>query len=204
MKELLSILFALVALSGCSSGPSWKRQTFAFSLPVDPPRVATPTNTVSLSRVSISPIFQNRSFTYRMAENAYERDPYAGFLIPPERAMAEVIRAWMQASGVFGRVVEHGSGLPATSVVEIAITELYGDFRNLAQPAGVMGIHFVCYETKEGLSGRILLDKIYTQATPMTAKTPGALMTAWDQDLCKIMQVVETEYPNANSEGVKP
>jgi hypothetical protein len=203
MRALLSILFAGVAFCGCSSGPSWKRQAFAFSLPGDPPRTETATNNVALARVSISPVFQSRSFTYRLAENSYEQDPYAGFLIPPERALAEVIRAWMRASGAFGRVLEPGSGLQATSVVEVAITELYGDFRTPAQPAGVMGIHFVCYEVREGLSDRILLDKSYAQATPITTKTPGALMSAWDEDLRRIMRLVQAEYTKAGGEGGK-
>ena len=61
------------------------------------------TNLVVVNRLSISPLFQSRSFTYRTAENTYEQDPYAGFLIPPEQALAESIRASMRASGVFGR-----------------------------------------------------------------------------------------------------
>jgi len=54
---------------------------FAFSLPADPPTTNAQTNIVALSRVSISPLFQNRSFTYRKAENTYELDPYAGLSV---------------------------------------------------------------------------------------------------------------------------
>src|SRR5579862_1127287 len=126
MKRTLPILLVALLLSGCASGPSWKRQAFAFSLPADPPTTNTPGNVVALSRVSISPIFQNRSFTYRTAENSYEQDPYAGFIVAPERALAEPVRAWMRASGVFGRVVEQGSGLTPTLIVEVSINELYG------------------------------------------------------------------------------
>ena len=41
----------------------------------------------------MSPLFQSRSFIYRTAENTYEKDPYAGFMVSPERALAEPIRA---------------------------------------------------------------------------------------------------------------
>src|SRR5438093_2751909 len=148
MRSLAPLLLAACILAGCASNPRWKRQVFAFSLPADPPTTNTQTNIVALSRVSISPLFQNRSFTYRTAENSYEQDPYAGFLIPPERALAEPIRAWIRASGVFGRVVEPGSGLAPTLVVEVSVNELYGDFRKTSQPVGIMEIHFICYEVK--------------------------------------------------------
>src|SRR2546422_619084 len=143
MRSLALILLGAAILCGCASSPAWKRRVFAFSLPADPPIVNSPTNIVALSRVSISPLFQSRSFTYRTAENSYEQDPYAGFLITPERALAEPIRAWIRASGVFGRVAESGSGLAATLVVEVSVNELYGDFRKASQPVGTMEIHFI-------------------------------------------------------------
>jgi hypothetical protein len=157
------------------------------------------TNIVALSRVSISPIFQSRSFTYRTAENSYEQDPYAGFLIPPERALAEPIRAWIRASGVFGRVVEPGSGLTANMVAEVSVNELFGDFRKASQPVGRMEIHFICYEFKDGAAGRIVLDKVCARETPLTSKTPAALMAAWDADLREIMQEINSEFGKANS-----
>src|SRR6266446_2755978 len=129
MSSLAPMILASAILCGCASGPAWNRRTFAFSLPADPPTTKAQTNIVALSRVSISPLFQNRFFTYRTAENTYELDPYAGFLVPPGRALAESIRAWMRASGVFGRVVEPGSGLAPTLIIEVSVNELYGDFR---------------------------------------------------------------------------
>jgi len=172
---------------------------FAFSSPADPPSTNAPTNIVALSRVSISPLFQSRSFTYRTAENSYEQDPYAGFLIAPERALAEPIRAWMRASGVFGRVAEPGSGLTATKVVEVSVNELYGDFRKASQPVGTMEIHFICYEVKDGAAGRIVLDKVCARETPLMRRTPDALMAAWDADLREIMEEINSEYAKANS-----
>src|SRR5437879_12279047 len=99
MRSVALILLAAGIFVGCASDPKWKRQVFAFSLPADPPSTKAQTNLVALSHVSVSPLFQGRSFTYRKAENTYEQDPYAGFLVPPERALAEPIRAWMRSSG---------------------------------------------------------------------------------------------------------
>ena len=199
MRSLASLLLAACVVVGCASDPKWKRQVFAFSLPADPPTTNAQTNLVALSHVSISPLFQSRSFTYRTAENSYEQDPYAGFLIPPERALAEPIRAWIRTSGVFGRVVEPRSGLTPTLVAEVSVNQLYGDFRKASQPVAAMEIHFILYEVNGDTPGRIVLDKACARETPLSRKTPDALMAAWDADLREIMEEINSEYAKANS-----
>src|SRR6266404_1009821 len=198
MRSLVPMLAAATILCGCAAGPAWKRQTFAFSLPSDPPAAIARTNIVALNRVSISPLFQSRSFTYRTAENTYVQDPYAGFLIPPERALAEPIRAWMRTSGVMGRVVEPGSGLTPTLVAEVFINELYGDFRKASQPVAAMEIHFILYEVNDDTPGRIVLDKVCEHETSLARKTPDALMAAWDAVLREIMAEILSEYAKAS------
>ena len=199
MRRLVPIMMLAVALCGCASGPNWKRQAFAFSLPADPPTTNATEKITGLSRVSISPIFQSRSFTYRTGENSYEQDPYAGFLIPPERALAESIRAWMRASGVYGCVVESGSGIVPNLMVEVSINELYGDFRNRSQPVATMGLHVMCYGIQDGLPRRIVFERFCSHETPLPQKTPRALMAAWDADLREIMNQINSEYAKTTS-----
>jgi hypothetical protein len=197
MKNPGIILLATAVLAGCTSGPAWKRQLYAFSLPADPPATHAPAGLVTLNRVAISPLFHSRSFTYRTAENTYEQDPYAGFLIPPERALAEAIRAWMRASGAFGRVVDPGSSLIPSMIAEVSVHELYGDFREAFQPVGVMELRFLFFELKDGNPGRLVLDKVVTRRMPLNGRTPDALMTAWDIDLREIMREIQSEYDKA-------
>jgi hypothetical protein len=199
MRNISPMILAAAILCGCSSGPDWKRRAFAFALPDDPPTTNARTNLVGLSRVSISPLFQSRSFTYRTAENTYKQDPYAGFLIPPERAVAEAIRAWMRGSGVFGRVLEPGSGLTPSLVAEVSVNALYGDFRKASQPVGTMELHFIFYEVNEGAPGRIVLDKHCAHETPLARKAADALMAAWDADLREIMEQIDSEFAKATS-----
>jgi cholesterol transport system auxiliary component len=199
MRTFAPMLLVAALLCGCASDPVWKRQVFAFSQPSDPPTKIVQSNIIALKRVSISPLFQSRSFTYRKAEDTYEQDPYAGFLIPPERALAESIRGWLRASGVFGRVMDPGSGLAPTLIAEVSVNELYGDLRKASQPVGTMEIHFICYEIKDEVPGRIVLDKVCVRETPMTQKTPGALMAAWDADLSEIMEEINSGYAKASS-----
>ena len=199
MRPLILICLLAAILTGCETRPSWKRQFFAFSLPADPPITNASDRIVALNRVSISPTFQSRSFTYRTGDNSYEQDPYAGFLIPPERALAEAIRASMRASGVFGRVVDPGSAITPTVLVEASINELYGDFRQASRPIGTMGIHIICYEVQDGEPRHIIFDKYCLQETALARKTPSALVAAWDEDLREIMNQINSEYAKTNS-----
>src|SRR5215831_4125819 len=178
MRSWASTLIAVALLTGCTSGPDWTRRAYSFSTAADPPATNATTNIIALSRVAISPLFQSRSFTYRTGENAYKQDPYAGFMIPPERSLGESIRSSMRASGVFGRVVQPGSSLIPNVVAEVFINELYGDFRNPSQPIGKMKIHFICYEVESGAAGDIILDKVYAYETQLKEKTPDALMAS--------------------------
>ena len=201
MKALAFILMLAAMACGCASEPGWKRQAFAFSLPADPPTTNSTQKITALSRVSISPLFQSRSFTYRTGENSYEQDPYAGFLIPPERALAESIRASMRASGTFGSVLETGSGITPTLIMEISINELYGDFRKPSEPLGTMGLHVICCEVHDDLPRRVVFDKFCSHQTPLARKTPGALMAAWDADLREIINEINSEYAKTSSNG---
>lgn len=199
LKLILLLTVVACGCAGCASGPAWKRLSFAFSLPADPPITNSTRIVTALSRVSISPLFQSRSFTYRTGEDSYEQDPYAGFLIPPERALAESIRASLRASGAFGSVLEPGSGITPTFILEISINELYGDFRKPSAPVGTMGLHVIGCEVQDDQPRRVVFDKFCSHETPLARKTPSALMAAWDADLREIINEISSNYAKTSS-----
>jgi hypothetical protein len=83
-------------------------------------------------------------------------------------------------------------------VAEVSVHELYGDFRQTSRPAGTMEMRFVFYQLKDGDPGRVVMDQVCMRETPLSRKTPDALMTAWNADLREIMQEIESEYVKAN------
>jgi len=183
-----------VILTGCGSDGGWERQSFAFARPDDPPGAAAGTNLVALARVEVSPLFRSRTFTYRTGDDAYEQDPYACFLASPEHSVGEAIRAWMRHDGEFGRVLEPGDRLNPSIVVEASVLELSGDFRKSPEGQAAMTIHFLVYEMTPDGPGRILLDEECAHQTPMSKRTPAALMAGWDSDLREIMEQLKSDY----------
>jgi uncharacterized lipoprotein YmbA len=195
---LAALLAGVLAMAGCARNAVWKRQTFAFATPPPPVASGSRTNLVALGSVTISPLFKGQSFTYRTAEDTYEQDPYAEFLAPPDRMLAEAIRAWLRNTGALGIVVEPESGLTPSLIVEVSISELDGDFRNPAKPEGAMAIHFTIYKENEDGPGALITDKVCAFQTPLASHSPAALMAAWDADLRQIMDQIDSEYAKAN------
>lgn len=195
-RRIFYLLLTALAgtLSGCGSDPGWKRESFAFAMPPDPAAPPAATNLVALSKVVVSPLCQSRSFVYHMGNGTYEQDPYAGFATAPERALAEPIRGWLMHDGEFGRVIEPGSGLMPSIVIEAHVDELCCNFHTNSPANGTMKIHFIAYEMTADGPGRILLDDIYERHSPVNPRTPAALMAAWDKDLQEIMQQLDSDY----------
>jgi hypothetical protein len=202
-KRLAWLAFALtasMALCGCATDSTWNHQTFAFAATDDPPASTTGTNVVALGRITVSPVFATRAFTYRTGEDTYVKDPYAGFVTSPEHALSEPIRAGLRRGGAFGDVLDSGSALIPSVMVEASVTELYGDFRKPAAPMGTIGIHFIVYRVEAGEPGRIMLDKIYSHEQSCVRRTPEALVAAWEADLRGIMDQFNSEYAKAHSD----
>jgi ABC-type uncharacterized transport system auxiliary subunit len=198
MRNAALILLLAAIFCGCSTGPLWQRRVYAFTVPADPPVTTTPTNLVALNRVSVSTLYQSRFFTYRTTETSYEQDPYAAFLVPPERALAEPIRQWIRTSGAFGRLVEPGSGLSPSLTIEVSVSQLYGDFRKASRPVATMEMRWLIYDVSDSSPGRIVLDKTYVRETPLAKKSPAAIMSAWDTDLHQILEQINSDYAQAN------
>jgi len=198
MRTFAPIAIVAAVLCGCAFDSKWSQQSFAFTVPEDPPAANPPKSIIALSRVSISPLFQGRSFTYRTGEDSYERDPYARFLVEPDRAMAETIRGWLGASGAFGRVLEPGSSLAPTLDAEATVNELCGDLRDPAHPVAALEIRLIIYKVTESGPGAVVLDRTINQQTPMAHKSPAALMAGWDADLREVMDQMMSDYAKAS------
>jgi len=199
MKTILTGIIVTALLCGCGSDTVWKKQTFAFSAPTGPPAVNASTDIIALHPVSVSPLFQNQCFTYRIGDSSYEHDPYAAFLASPEHTIGEAIGAYMRHSSAFGNVAEPGSGIVPNLIAEARVNQLYGDFRSSLHPIGLMEIHFTIYEGADGLPVHPLLDKTYASETALSKKSPTALMTAWETDLHEIMEKLSVDLGNTKS-----
>lgn len=187
-------LALLLALSGCLSRPALVRQSFALQSPPAASAVAAKGDRVlALRTVKVSPLFQDRSLAYRTGPDAYELDPYASLLVPPNRALAIPLCAYLRNSGAFKNVVEPRSPLAADTFLDVSVGELYGDFRQADQPAAVLSMRLLLFRGGNGKAPELLLQKDYSRRIPLPQKTAASVVAGWDKALAEIMAKVSSD-----------
>jgi cholesterol transport system auxiliary component len=188
------LIVCISTLTGCLSRPALKKQTFAFSVPV----IAT-TNAVAGDRVlgirnlQIAAPFAGRSLIYRTGEFSYVRDPYAEFLEAPAEEMMAPMRGWLRSKGDFSAVEEADSALKPDALVEIRVSQLFGDFRQPEHPAAILTIRFVFFAAANGIPGQVIFEQEYSQSVPLNAPTAVALMEGWNQALAVILTKLSSD-----------
>jgi ABC-type uncharacterized transport system auxiliary subunit len=191
--RLLPFALACV-LTGCLSRQALVRQTFALQAAA-PVNSAAPTGQAVLEvrAVEVSPRFEGRDFIYRLGADLYQADPYAGFLVSPSRELAIALRSGFRSSGAFKDVVEPESRLGADTILEVHVTELYGDFRKPDQLAAVLSMRMLFFEAGNGQARQPFLEKEYTCRVPLPQKTAAALVAGWNQALGKTLAEVSAD-----------
>ena len=199
MASLLLLVLMAGGLAGCMSRPALEHQTFVLQ-PTMPVNTATPKGQaiVAIRTMEVSPLFESRAFVYRTGADRYQVDPYAGFLISPSGALGIPIRDYLRQSGVVKDVVEPGSPLQADTVLEIHVTELYGDLRS-GQPAAVLSMRFMFFDARKPKTEPPFLEKTYQRRIPLQEKTAAALVAGWNQALAQTLGEVTSDLASAKT-----
>jgi ABC-type uncharacterized transport system auxiliary subunit len=190
---LLPFAFGLL-LTGCLSRPALVRQTFALQNPPATNMITTRgENVLAVRTVDVSPLFAGRSLVYRTGPNTYQVDPYAGFLIAPDRVLAIPLRGYLRNSGMFQEIVEPGSPVRADEFLDVHVSELYGDIRQTGQLASVLSMRMIFFETRSGTMPKVLLQKDYSRRIPLKENSATAVVAGYDQALAEIMAEVASD-----------
>jgi len=147
--------------------------------------------TLDVNRFSISPTSEGREFIYRKTDLEYQTDFYNQFFRPPNNIMTEVVREWINQTGLFEDVLTPVTQAIANYTIEGNIVELYGDYRNEASAKAVLKIQFFFLDTSEDAPDpTILLSKTYTSEQPIGTASPQNLMNGWN----KALETILTEF----------
>jgi ABC-type uncharacterized transport system auxiliary subunit len=185
---ILICLALALGLAGCLSKPALRRQTFAFQIPpTAAPTESKGQSVLAIRSCEVAPTFASRSLAYRTGQDAYELDPYAGFLIQPAAAVEIPVRAYLRNSGAFKDVVELGGAFAPDVLLDVRVSELYGDFRSPGHAAAVLSLHLRFFTVESGRTGKTWLQKDYSRREPLKENTAAAVVAGWDQALAQIM-----------------
>ena len=142
---------------------------------------------VMLRSVNVSPVFDNNSFIYRTGPETYEIDPYASFMAAPGQAIAVAVRSRLLASGHFRNVVELGSLQQANLIMEVNVSEVYGDFSQPGKGASVLSMRISLFRVDNSGYRRPLLQKDYSRRIALKKKTAADVMAGWNEALNEIV-----------------
>ncbi|MDB6021117.1 MAG: uncharacterized protein JWQ04_974 [Pedosphaera sp.] len=184
---LMSGVIATLLFCGCASRASWKKEAFALVAASGETGSAAHTNILSLHRVTVSPLFEGQPFVYRTGEDSFEHDPYAEFLVSPNRMLEQCMRTCLRNGHAFADVLDPGSGLKSSWAMEIAVSQLYGDFRQPDKPVAVLQVSFLLYSAEPAERGRVLWQDEFSRRLPIAHRTPAALVAGWNSGLQEIM-----------------
>jgi cholesterol transport system auxiliary component len=196
MKIFVAFLLACVCtLTGCLSRPPLDKQTFAFSMStIDATNILAGNRVLSIRNLQIAAPFEGRSFVYRTGEFSYVRDPYAEFLEPPAEELMAPLRGWLRGNGDFSAVVEAGSALKPDTLVEVSVSQLFGDFRQPEHPAAILTIRFVFFDATNGVPGKVIFQQEYSRSIPLSTPTAATLMDGWERALSEILAQVSSDF----------
>ena len=181
-------------LTGCLSKPALVTKRFALQTPTIPSSAPEKgAGTLVVPPVEVSPLFANQAFVYRIGPSEYETDPYAGFLVPPDQSLTIPVRACLANSSLFANVIGPDSLLKPDKVLQIQVTELYGDFREAKQPKAVLALRVVF----ANVGGGVILQKEYSRHLTIQKNTAAAVVAGWNQALGEIMDELASDLASA-------
>ncbi len=150
-----------------------------------------------VANLRVSPLYDGRSFVYRLSEANYETDFYNQFLVSPGALFTEQVRRALSQAQIAAQVVGSASQLEPTHVLDGTVDALYGDFRDRGAPKAILEMEF--FLSKDSPSrAEIVAQKRYRKSIPIRGRTAEALVGGWNMALNEILTALEADLKRLN------
>lgn len=183
---MCAALAVLVVGLGACSRPTPVKGTFVLDPPLPPPVAKTQPGVLRMGSVNVGAAFRGRQFVFREAELKYETDYYNEFLVAPAANIGEATARALSGAKVFANVVPLGTPVEPDWVLDVFVGSLYGDGRNMQQPAAVLSITFFLRKGA-GDGGVPVWTRTYDKRVPFTTGSASSYMTAQNAALGEIL-----------------
>jgi len=188
------MLVWLMTLSGCTRPETYNRKYYVFNArrQAEPARIQTD-SILEVSRLTIDSAFSGSGLVYRIGDNEYESDFYNEFLASPSAMISDTMRNWLSRSRLFKRVLDPGSQIDPTHIIEGNITALYGDFRDASSPRAAIEMRIFLLEAKTGDEPLPVFGKTYTSSIGIKSNDPEGLVEALGRGVQTILSALEND-----------
>jgi cholesterol transport system auxiliary component len=190
---LLLALSVLLGACGLSlSRPAPTKQTFLLhATRADAGATSVHPHVLRVNRFDIAQPFNGKSLVYRTSETGFETDYYNEFVAAPAGMLTERATVWLRQAGVFRNIIPMTSSLEHRYLLEATGAELYGDFRDAAQPIAALALRV--YVARDDDKAVIVYDKTLARRVPIASRTPEAVVMGLDRALEGILRELETD-----------
>jgi uncharacterized lipoprotein YmbA len=186
-------LWALI-LAGCNAGQAYDKRFYVLRAARPSGSTATETDCIlEIRRLTIDSAFGGKGLIYRTGQFEYESDFYNEFLVSPSGMMTEKMRNWLTASGLFRRVLNAGSQVDPTHILEGNVTGLYGDFTDRSAPQATIEIRIFLLKSQANLEPTPVFGKTYKSSAVLESAGPDGLVEAMDRCLEEILSRLEAD-----------
>ena len=188
----IGIYVWLAMLSGCGSQQAYNKKYYMLNTTRQKESIKDENDSIlEVSHFTIDSAFSGKGLVYRIGEFEYESDFYNELLVSPSAMITEKARTWLYESGFFKRVLDSGSQIDSTHLIEGNITELYGDFRDKSSPTAVMEMRIFLLKVNPGKDLSFVFGKTYKSTAGVDSKSPEGLVKALGRCLEDIMMALE-------------
>lgn len=183
-----------VILSGCDSRQAYNKKYYVLSATRQAESIEIETDFIlEIRRFTIDSAFAGKGLIYRTGQFEYESDFYSEFLISPSAMVTEKTRNWLSGSGLFKRVLDIGSQIDPTHIIEGNITALYGDLRDESSPKAIMEIRVFLLKAGAGEEPVLVFGQKYKASANIEPDGPEGMVEALDRCLEKILSSLERD-----------
>src|SRR5262245_3095008 len=130
--RFLAATCVCLCVAGCAIGKPIPQAT---TYVVDPPQATAASadtrrpEVLRIGSVRVAAAYSGNALIYRLDDVKYASDPYHAFISEPGAMLGNRIAEWLDRAGPFEAVAQPGSAKPAQFVLDVTVTEIYGDFR---------------------------------------------------------------------------
>jgi len=181
-------------LSGCGSQQAYNKKYYVLSAIRETKSIKAEKDSIlEVRHFTIDSAFSGKGLVYRIGEFEYESDFYNELLVSPSAMITEKARTWLSESGLFKRVLDPGSQIDPTHIIEANITGFYGNFRDKAAPSAVIEMRIFLLKVYPGKDPSFVFGKKYKSSIGVDSKSPEGLVKALGRCLEEIMTTLEKD-----------
>ena len=186
------IMTVAALLSGCGRTAVNKNQ-YALAMPQEITKQPKSLNAILEVRTfTINSKFSSRQLVYRVSEFRYVPDYYDEFFVAPAVMITETTRNWLADAGIFTMVLEPGSSISPSYVLEGSIPECYADVRNKAEPSAVLKMQVFLMKRDKSVDS-LVWSHTYETKECMKDTSGESFVDALNRCLQTVLQNMQTD-----------